>query len=115
MTAAGLDRARAYTEEAMTEPTPSARPAHLTPRALAAFAERFGTLHGDADGILLTGIALATDAVRPGDVFVALPGAKAHGAQFAAQAAARGAVAIATDAAGLERAAETGLPVVVVA
>lgn len=101
----------------MTDPTPSGRPAHLEPRPLAAFAERFGRLAddaGDADGILITGIALATDALLPGDLFVALPGANAHGAQYAPQAAERGAVAIVTDEAGLDRAAATGLPVVVV-
>lgn len=62
--------------------------------------------------------------VQPGDVYLAVPGAHTHGAAFAAQVAAAGAVAIVTDAAGAELAAaaaeadaaEAGdpLPVVVI-
>ena len=51
--------------------------------------------------------------MRPGDVYAALPGARAHGADFVAQAAGLGAAAILTDPAGAERAAATGLPVLV--
>ncbi|ALJ21149.1 Mur ligase family protein [Microbacterium sp. No. 7] len=99
----------------MTAPSPRARPAHLTPQPLAEFAERFGCrVHGPADGVLLTGITLSTDDVAPGDLFVALPGANAHGAQYAQAAAERGAVAIATDDDGLGLAAATGLPVAVI-
>ncbi|WTB16979.1 UDP-N-acetylmuramoyl-L-alanyl-D-glutamate--2,6-diaminopimelate ligase [Streptomyces sp. NBC_00829] len=60
-----------------------------------------------------TGITHDSRAVRPGDVYAALPGARFHGADFAAQAADLGAAAILTDPAGAERAAETGLPVLV--
>lgn len=49
---------------------------------------------------LVTGIDLRAQAVRPGDLFAALPGAHAHGAQFTATALERGAVAVLTDAAG---------------
>lgn len=52
--------------------------------------------------------------MRPGDVYVAFPGANHHGAAFAAQAAAAGAVALLTDPAGAELAAGTGLPQLVV-
>src|SRR5690606_4234295 len=48
------------------------------------------------------------------DLFVGVPGSKAHGAQFAAAAAEGGAVAIVTDAAGAELAADSGLPLVLV-
>ena len=41
----------------------------------------------------VTGVTLDSRAVRPGDLYAALPGARAHGADFAAQAAAAGAVA----------------------
>jgi UDP-N-acetylmuramoyl-L-alanyl-D-glutamate--2,6-diaminopimelate ligase len=57
---------------------------------------------GDA-GVALTGISQNTSQVRPGDLFVALPGARAHGADFAVQAVELGAVAVLTDAAGSTR------------
>ena len=47
-------------------------------------------------------------------MFVAVRGANRHGAEFAATAAEKGAVAVVTDAAGAELAAASGLPVVVV-
>ena len=37
----------------------------------------------------MTGVTLDSRAVRPGDLYAALPGARAHGADFAGQAAAR--------------------------
>ncbi len=63
---------------------------------------------------LVTGITHDSRAVRPGDLYAALPGANVHGADFAAQAAAAGATAVLTDEAGAERAAATGLPVLTV-
>ncbi|RDG39271.1 UDP-N-acetylmuramoyl-L-alanyl-D-glutamate--2,6-diaminopimelate ligase [Streptomyces corynorhini] len=62
-----------------------------------------------------TGITHDSRAVRPGDVYAALPGARLHGADFAGQAADLGAAAILTDPAGAERCAATGLPLLVVA
>ncbi len=62
----------------------------------------------------LTGVTHNSRAVRPGDLYAALPGTRAHGAEFAPQAAASGAAAVLTDAAGEERARATGLPVLVV-
>jgi UDP-N-acetylmuramoyl-L-alanyl-D-glutamate--2,6-diaminopimelate ligase len=67
-----------------------------------------------AVGVLVTGVTLSSRAVRPGDLYAALPGARTHGAAFAADAAAAGAVAVLTDADGVDRAAATGLPVAVV-
>lgn len=67
----------------------------------------------DWDEVAVTGITHDSRQVRPGDLYAALPGSNAHGADFAAQAAAAGAVAILTDAAGHRRAAATGLPVLV--
>ncbi|MFZ9950583.1 MAG: Mur ligase domain-containing protein, partial [Gemmobacter sp.] len=52
----------------------------------------------------ITGIAIESRAVRPGMLFAALPGTRVHGARFAAEALASGAVAILTDAAGAEAA-----------
>ncbi len=65
------------------------------------------------DGVSATGITHDSRAVLPGDIYAALPGATAHGAQFSAQAADAGAVAVLTDPDGYDRAAATGLPVLV--
>ncbi|PSK91797.1 UDP-N-acetylmuramoylalanyl-D-glutamate--2,6-diaminopimelate ligase [Murinocardiopsis flavida] len=62
----------------------------------------------------ITGITHDSRAVRPGDLYAALPGARVHGAEFAAQAADAGAVAILTDPDGYDRAAGTRLPVLTV-
>jgi len=62
---------------------------------------------------VVSGCTLDSRAVIPGDLYAALPGARAHGADFAGQAAGRGAAAVLTDPAGQARAAVTGLPVVV--
>ena len=62
----------------------------------------------------VTGITHDSRAVRPGDLYAALPGARLHGADFVTQAAGLGAVAVLTDPTGAERAAATGLPVLVV-
>jgi UDP-N-acetylmuramoyl-L-alanyl-D-glutamate--2,6-diaminopimelate ligase len=62
----------------------------------------------------VTGFTHDSRAVRPGDLYAAMPGAAAHGADFAPQAAQSGAAAVLTDASGAERAAATGLPVLLV-
>lgn len=69
---------------------------------------------GSVTGAAATGITHDSRAVRPGDIYAALPGARFHGADFAAQAESLGAVAVLTDPAGTERAASTGLPVLTV-
>lgn len=64
-------------------------------------------------GSTVTGCTLDSRAVQPGDLYAALPGARAHGADFAAAAAAAGASAILTDPAGAGRCAAYDLPVLV--
>ncbi|NKX54947.1 UDP-N-acetylmuramoyl-L-alanyl-D-glutamate--2,6-diaminopimelate ligase [Arthrobacter mobilis] len=64
--------------------------------------------------LTVTGLSIDSRAVEPGDLYVALPGARAHGAQFAAVAAAAGAAAMLTDEDGARLAAAQdlgGLPV----
>ncbi|MBS2964055.1 UDP-N-acetylmuramoyl-L-alanyl-D-glutamate--2,6-diaminopimelate ligase [Actinocrinis puniceicyclus] len=68
----------------------------------------------DAAAVLISGFTHDSRAVQHGDLYAAMAGATVHGAVFAAQAAERGAAAILTDREGAERAAETGLPVIVV-
>jgi UDP-N-acetylmuramoyl-L-alanyl-D-glutamate--2,6-diaminopimelate ligase len=62
----------------------------------------------------VTGVTLSSRSVQPGDLYAALPGSRVHGVDFAAPAAAAGAVAILTDPTGAERARATGLPALVV-
>ena len=96
------------------------RPAHVRPTPLADLARRLGGAavrpvpEGPAQDTPITGITHDSRAVRPGDLYVALPGARFHGADFAAQAAGAGAAAVLTDPAGAERAAAGGLPVLTV-
>jgi UDP-N-acetylmuramoyl-L-alanyl-D-glutamate--2,6-diaminopimelate ligase len=88
------------------------RPVHVSPTPLAELAGRLG-LAAPAEGEV-TGITHDSRAVRPGDLYAALPGARLHGADFAGQAADLGAMAVLTDPTGADRARATGLPVLVV-
>ncbi|WP_267241226.1 UDP-N-acetylmuramoyl-L-alanyl-D-glutamate--2,6-diaminopimelate ligase [Streptomyces sp. PR69] len=88
------------------------RPAEVSPTPLGVLAEQLG-VESPGPGEV-TGITHDSRAVRPNDVYAALPGARFHGADFAPQAADLGAAAILTDQAGAARAAATGLPVLVV-
>ncbi|CAB4841881.1 unannotated protein [freshwater metagenome] len=64
------------------------------------------------ESVHVTGISQSSSEVVVGDLFIALPGEKFHGAQFAADAIEQGAVAVLTDLAGA--AMVTGVPVLVV-
>ncbi|NYI07096.1 UDP-N-acetylmuramoyl-L-alanyl-D-glutamate--2,6-diaminopimelate ligase [Allostreptomyces psammosilenae] len=90
------------------------RPAVVRPKRVEDLAAHLGVhVRGVAEQPV-TGITHDSRAVRPGDLYAALPGARAHGADFAAQAAAAGAVAVLTDPAGAATAGATGLPLLVV-
>ncbi|WP_174721574.1 UDP-N-acetylmuramoyl-L-alanyl-D-glutamate--2,6-diaminopimelate ligase [Streptomyces fragilis] len=94
------------------KPAGPPRPARVAATPLGELARALGA-PDPASGAEVTGITHDSRAVRPGDLYAALPGARAHGADFAAQAAALGAAAVLTDPAGADRAAATGLPVLV--
>ena len=64
------------------------------------------------ESVNVTGISQSSSEVVTGDLFIALPGEKFHGAQFAADAIEQGAVAVLTDLAGA--AMVSGVPVLVV-
>ncbi|WP_245788420.1 UDP-N-acetylmuramoyl-L-alanyl-D-glutamate--2,6-diaminopimelate ligase [Amycolatopsis marina] len=66
---------------------------------------------GPETDTVLTGATLRAQQVLPGDLFAALPGARAHGADFADQAIAAGAAAVLTDQAGADRPALRDSPV----
>lgn len=85
--------------------TPQPRPRSVAPCPLAALAPLLGSaaeadVEAGHEGLAVTGITHDSRQVRPGDLYAALPGAHTHGARFAAQAAAAGAVAVLTDPAG---------------
>jgi UDP-N-acetylmuramoyl-L-alanyl-D-glutamate--2,6-diaminopimelate ligase len=79
-----------------------------TVQAVAAIAN--ATLTGDATAVI-TGISLSSNDIQEGDLFIALPGEKAHGANFAQDAIARGAVAVLTDTEGALKV--SGVPVII--
>lgn len=98
-------------------PQTGTRPGQPVVTRLADLVDWLGTLtlvRGDGDlDVAITGISLSTQRILPGDLYAALPGARAHGADFADQALVAGAVAVLTDAAGAERLAP-GTPALVV-
>ncbi|MDQ2737856.1 MAG: UDP-N-acetylmuramoyl-L-alanyl-D-glutamate--2,6-diaminopimelate ligase [Actinomycetota bacterium] len=55
-----------------------------------------------SEAVTVSGVTLRAQWTRPGDLFAALPGAKAHGADFVVDALDAGAIAVLTDAAGVE-------------
>src|SRR6201996_6961138 len=93
------------------------RPRRLAPRPLSGLAELLGVGRTEEiqNGLgILSGVTLDSRAVRPGDLYAALPGTRTHGAAYSDQAVAAGAVAILTDPDGRDHAARTGVPVFVV-
>jgi UDP-N-acetylmuramoyl-L-alanyl-D-glutamate--2,6-diaminopimelate ligase len=71
-------------------------------------------LRGSVDGVEVTGVTVGTGDLHPGDLFVGIHGLNSHGASYAAAARQGGAVAIVTDPAGAEIAADAGLPILIV-
>ena len=62
----------------------------------------------------VTGISHDSQGIRPGDLYVAWPGAARHGAEFAPGAVDAGAVAVVTDAAGAAMVDGLAVPVLIV-
>jgi UDP-N-acetylmuramoyl-L-alanyl-D-glutamate--2,6-diaminopimelate ligase len=94
----------------------SIRPQHPAPVRLDELAVRFALEpRGETAGLAANGVTLDSRDVRPGDLYAALPGARRHGASFARQAEAAGAVALLTDAegAGIARETVSTLPILV--
>jgi len=83
----------------MTSPLDRLRPERPQVRRVADLVAAFGLVvrAGTADGRTFTGVTMSSGDVEPGDLFVAVPGLKVHGARFAGDALARGSVAVLTD------------------
>jgi UDP-N-acetylmuramoyl-L-alanyl-D-glutamate--2,6-diaminopimelate ligase len=98
------------------------RPARTPPRPLSELGPLLGIRlapvgnHFSPNDLgFLSGVTLDSRRVRPGDLYVALPGSRVHGAEFCADAVAAGAVAVLTDPGGRVRAVASGVPVFVLA
>lgn len=70
-----------------------------------------GSLLWDGDTVV-TGLSLVSGRVEPGDLFIAAPGARGHGADYVGDAVARGAAALLTDSRGANAMPE--IPTIVV-
>ena len=91
---------------------PILRPDSIRPVTLKAIADQFAlTVAGQLEEVSVTGISMNTGDLRSGDLFVAMPGKKTHGALFIAKALELGALAVVTDGAGLALAGELPVPV----
>jgi UDP-N-acetylmuramoyl-L-alanyl-D-glutamate--2,6-diaminopimelate ligase len=89
------------------------RPEHPTPRRVVDLAAAFAlAAPGIPADLEVTGVTVASGDARPGDLFVAVPGLKVHGARFAGEAIRCGAVAVLTDATGAAL-LTAGVPVLV--
>ena len=97
-----------------TGPDLPVRPATPPRTPLAELAAAVPGLQGATGDVVVTGCTLDSRAVRPGDLYAALPGARVHGAAFGLDAVAAGAAAVLTDPAGAALAAGAGVPVLVV-
>ncbi|MDQ0821770.1 UDP-N-acetylmuramoyl-L-alanyl-D-glutamate--2,6-diaminopimelate ligase [Arthrobacter sp. V4I6] len=81
--------------------TAAFRPAGVAAVPLASVGETIGVVVPGASGsVQVTGISLNSRSIQPGDLYVALPGATRHGADFVSEAVAAGAAAVLTDDAG---------------
>jgi UDP-N-acetylmuramoyl-L-alanyl-D-glutamate--2,6-diaminopimelate ligase len=89
----------------MTVPA-ALRPSTCVGVPLSTLAAQVGAVPADGStesDLQITGVTLRAQDVQPGDLFAALPGATTHGARFYGDAVESGAVAVLTDADGLEQ------------
>src|SRR5829696_10317247 len=80
------------------------RPNHPVGQTLGQLAEQVPAVPAggaSVPNVHVTGVTLRGQNAQPGDLFAALPGTSSHGARYAADAVAQGAVAVLTDAAGV--------------
>jgi UDP-N-acetylmuramoyl-L-alanyl-D-glutamate--2,6-diaminopimelate ligase len=92
---------------------PTIRPDQVIPVAFASLVANFALDFAHAGDVQLFGISMNTGDLRPGDLFVAMPGNKSHGALYVNQAIESGAVAVITDSAGLELISSREVPIAI--
>jgi len=103
--------------------TSTPRPHHLPQHSVRACAEYVGAsvaataaapgVNTEALDTAVTGLSHDAQGIRPGDLYIAWPGASRHGAEFAPAAVELGAVAVVTDAAGAALLDGLAVPVLV--
>lgn len=102
----------------MTSPLGRLRPEHPPVRRVGDLVSALGLSLAPqtGDDVTFSGVTMSSADVEHGDLFVAVPGLKVHGARFARDAVAAGAVAVLTDGAGArlvhEQVGDAGVPVV---
>jgi UDP-N-acetylmuramoyl-L-alanyl-D-glutamate--2,6-diaminopimelate ligase len=93
------------------------RPNHPVGQALGRLADQVGAVPAGgatAPNVQVIGVTLRSQNAQPGDLFAALPGASSHGGRYVADAVTQGAVAVLTDAAGVDAmGGDVGVPVLV--
>jgi len=92
------------------------RPNHPIGEALARLADQVRAVPAGADtwpNVQVTGVTLRGQNAQPGDLFAALPGSSSHGGRYAADAVAKGAVAVLTDPAGVDAMGDIDVPVLI--
>lgn len=89
---------------------PILRPDNTKPVSFLDLAKHFQLQYSGQDAVL-TGISMNTNDLRKGDLFVALPGLKTHGAKYFDKAIELGASAIITDPEGAGYIPEIAIPV----
>jgi UDP-N-acetylmuramoyl-L-alanyl-D-glutamate--2,6-diaminopimelate ligase len=92
------------------------RPNHPVGQVLGRLADQVQAVPAGADtlpNVQVTGVTLRGQNAQPGDLFAALPGASSHGGRYAADAVAKGAVAVLTDPAGLDAMGDIDVPVLI--
>jgi len=88
------------------------RPRSTAPVSVGVLASSLGLAHHGPEAPV-TGVALASSAVQPGDLFVALRGIHRHGSEFWPDAQAAGATAVLTDEEGYASLGDPSLPILV--
>ena len=86
------------------------RPLLATTHLLSDIASLLGSPSAKVD-CEITGLTNNSSEVEPGDIFLAFPGSKVHGANFAKEAKSKGALAVVTDVEGAKLSQE--LPTIV--
>ncbi len=103
-------------EEPLTRPSSPRRTPLAQVREWTGAALGPGALPQSTD-VTVTGLSLSSQRVEPGDIYAALPGSRAHGASYTADAIAAGAVAVLTDEEGsriiAEMTGDAGMPLLV--
>lgn len=99
------------------------RPANVASVSISSvveFLQAFGAAHPsvtsplpDNTDVAFSGVSIDSRTVQPGDLYIALPGAKSHGAKFASKAVEAGATAILTDDDGARQLGGCPVPVLV--